>query len=143
LDTFVRKLREAEADMSRVADSDLGEPQSFRQALSAFLASSRAAENILRRQAKKRFAAWERSLGPEDVELRDVLLDARDLETYEDGPALGVTIHVGQPPVEARRHFLHLDAPDGTQRKVAVVDACVRRLRLLREALESLKSGVA
>jgi hypothetical protein len=61
VDTSVRKVREAEADMARLVAADRGGTEPPRQALSAFVASSRAARKALYRYSKARFDAWERS----------------------------------------------------------------------------------
>jgi hypothetical protein len=135
LDTPIRKVKEAEADLARLRTAESAGTEALRHALSAFLASSRAAEQVLRRYSKARFADWQNVLSDEDKWLTEILLEARDLETYEDGPAMGVTIRVGATPSEAIRHLFHVRGRDGVERTLNVVDACTRRVQLLQDAL--------
>ena len=141
VDTPVRKVREAETDMSRAAAADRGGTEPLRQALSAFLASSRAAQKALRRYSKARFDAWDKSLSDENRWLTKVLLDARDLETYEDGPAMGVILYVGGAPPGARVHHFHVHGLDGSERMLSVAEVCMRQVELLREALQAVEAG--
>ena len=143
-DTPSRKVREAEADLDRLMLSDRQGrgTEAFRQALSAFLNSSRSAQRLLRRHSKRLFTEWEAKVLPDDRALMAAFEHARNLETYEDGPAIGVTIYVGGAPNgSATSHRFYVGDPGVSEREVAWVDACVRHMELLNTALQAVTCG--
>jgi len=131
IDTPVRKVEEAEACLEALAKSDQGGTAPFRQTLSAFLAAYRSALKILRRYDEQRYATWEASLSVDDRGRMEILLEARDLETYQDGPALGITIG------GARCHRFHLA---GVEQTIPIVDVCIQQMGLLKSALQVVTS---
>jgi hypothetical protein len=141
-DTPRRKVREAEADLKRLEESErkgLGTNAS-REALSAFLSSSRSALHLLRRHSKSRFVEWKSRLSAEDQSLMSVLSEARNLETYENGPAIGVTIYVGGSPETGNffSHRSHIRDSEKGEEEIVWLDACVRQMKLLRAALQAV-----
>ena len=138
-DTPARKVREAAAELVRLTEADTRDTECFRQALSAFLASSRAAQKVLARYSKERYATWEGRLSPDDAWLIALLLDARNLETYQDGPAIGIIVYGGAVPSGSWTHHYHAMGANGLERMLPIVDLCTRQMQLLDEGLKAVE----